>query len=407
MVPSFLTPLDVLPLLPNGKIDRKSLPAPNEEQSELSAAHVEPRTDAERRLAQIWQEVLGLDRIGVHDDFFAVGGHSLLAVRMMVQARAAFGAALPVAAVFLAPTIAELAERIEAERRGEIETGSQEMNLVDELAAGLLQPPSGGGESLVPLRTDGVGTPLFCVHGMGGHVASFLPLAKGLSPARPVYGLQAQGLAANQSPHNRIEAMADFYLREIRQVQPRGPYLLAGWSMGGLIALEVAQRLIAAGDNVDLVAMLDTYISAEEVSPQDMSENSLMCWLAPHLDIPLAELQQLPADQQWEWIARQAKLGNGIGAAEIRRLADVCRAHVAAFEAHAPRVYPGRVLLLRAEASDEPDRRWHALCPRLRVESVAGNHYSMLRKPQVQILTDRLGACLREIPAGGRAAENP
>ena len=130
--------------------------------------------------------------------------------------------------------------RITAQQRGQIEDDSRDTTLADDLAAGLLQPPAADGNSLVPLRTDGDDTALFCFHGLGGHVASFLPLTNGLRKARPVYGLQAQGLGANQQPHDRIEAMAGYYLQEIQRVQPRGPYLLAGWSLGGLIALEAA-----------------------------------------------------------------------------------------------------------------------------------------------------------------------
>ena len=264
MVPSFLVLLEALPLMPNGKIDRRALPVPDDGRPELADACVSPRSEMERQLAEIWQEVLELDRVGIHDNFFDLGGHSLLAVRMMVQARAAMAMDLPVVALFAAPTIAELADRIEAARRGEIEAGAEETTLIDDLAAGLLQSPRSGGQSLVPLGTDGAATPLFCIHGLGGHVAGFLPLAESLAAARPVYGLQAQGLGADEQPHDRIEAMADCYLREIRQVQPRGPYLLAGWSMGGLIALEAAARLEAAGEDVALVAMLDSYLSDQD-----------------------------------------------------------------------------------------------------------------------------------------------
>ena len=136
-------------------------------------------------------------------------------------------------------------------------------------------PPAAGEPSLVPLRTDGSATPLFCFHGMGGHVAGFLPLAERLAESRPVYGLQGEA-GPDQQPHDRIEAMADFYLREIRQTQPRGPYLFAGWSMGGLIALEAAASLQAAGEEVALVAMLDTYLSDEEFSAQDLSDGSVI-----------------------------------------------------------------------------------------------------------------------------------
>ena len=171
--------------------------------------HVAPRSPLERQLAAIWADLLHRERVGIHDHFFDLGGDSLLAVQTMLRPTQPSACDLPAAALFAAPTIAELADRIEAERRGEIEAGAEETTLIDDLAAGLLQPPASGGRSLVPLRTDGAATPLFCFHGLGGHVAGFLPLAEGLAEARPVYGLQAQGLGADEQPHDRIEAMAD------------------------------------------------------------------------------------------------------------------------------------------------------------------------------------------------------
>ncbi|MGD0901138.1 MAG: amino acid adenylation domain-containing protein, partial [Thermoguttaceae bacterium] len=253
MIPQAFEVMDALPKLSSGKVDRAALPAAAPA-ARTAQRYVAPRSPLERQLAAIWAEVLQRDRVGIHDNFFDLGGHSLLAVRMMVQARTALAIALPVAAVFAAPTVAELAECIEAAKRGEIQDGAIETATVDEFVAGLLQPPTGDGQSLVPLRTGGAATPLFCFHGLGGHVAGFLPLAGRLTRERPVYGLQGQGLSAGQRPHDRIEAMAAFYLSEIREVQPHGPYLLAGWSMGGLIALEAANRLRAAGEEVALVA---------------------------------------------------------------------------------------------------------------------------------------------------------
>ena len=274
---------------------------------------------------------------------------------------------LSVAAVFAAPTIAELAERIEAERRGEIETDVDGTGLVDGLAASLLQPPTGGGQSLVPLRTDGAATPLFCIHGLGGHVASFLPLAKALAEARPVYGLQAQGLGPDQQPHDRIEAMAAFYLREIRQAQPRGPYLLAGWSMGGLIALETAAGLAAAGEEVALVAMLDTYLSAEEFSAQDLNDQSVIHWLGAALESTAGGVEGTAAGASNGSGSRSARSWpTALARPRSAGWPKYAKPHLAAFEAYVPRPYQGRAVLLSAQDSNGPDPRWKSLCPRLR-----------------------------------------
>ncbi len=297
-----------------------------------------------------------------------------------------------------APAAAETTERGEAPGRDEPEGRPQDIPLIHEFAASLLVPSMGSGQSLAPLRTGGSAPPLFCIHGLGGHIAAFLPLARELAPDRPVYGLQGLGLDPGQQPHDSIEAMAAYYVSEMRQVQPRGPYLLAGWSLGGLIALEAAQQWRAAGEDVALVALFDTHLSIMDYEKLDLDDQSVIRWIAPHLELSVKELKKLPLEQQWQRIAEQADLAaEGIGVAEIRRLAAVCKAHVAAAVRYQPQPYRGRAVLFQADLGGSGlDRRWKSLCPRLRVETVPGNHYSMLRKPDVDVLAQRLEGYLRE-----------
>ena len=363
--------------------------------------YVAPRSEVERRLAAIWAKMLGVDQIGVHDDFFDLGGDSLLAVRVMTRVCDALGVDLPAATLFLRPTIARLAVAVEAARPGRSETEPIAMPLVEELTASHMTPSRAQGQSLVPLRTDGTAPPLFCIHGLGGHIATLLPLAHGLAPGRPVYGLQGQGLDAGQTPHDRIEDMAACYLREIRGVQSRGPYWLAGWSMGGVIALEAARQLTAAGEEVPLLAMFDTYLSLPEFERLDLSEQSVIGRIAEQLDLSAAELGKLPLQEQWERIAEQASRAGGLDAAAIWRLAAVCKAHLVACSQYQGKRYEGTAVLFLAEADrSRPERRWKSFCPRLRVEAVPGNHYSMLRKPQVDALAERLGRYLAETTDG-------
>jgi thioesterase domain-containing protein len=323
---------------------------------------------------------------------------------MMARLREAAGDELPMATLFAAPTVAKLAKCIEAQRRGETDAAAQEMPIIDQLAASLLQPPVRGGRSLVPLRVGGSATPLFCIHGLGGHVAAFLPLARGMAEGRPVYGLQGLGLDPGQQPHDRIEQMAAHYLSEMREVQPRGPYLLAGWSMGGLIAMETARQLATDGEQVTLVAMLDTYLSIPDYEKLDLDDQSVIKWIAPQLGISPRELKKLPLERQWERIAEQANLAEGVGVAEIRRLANVCKAHLAAAAHYRPQPYQGNAVLFQAgNRRGGLDRRWKSLCPRLCVEPVPGNHYSMLRKPDVDVLAERLGRYLTEDGEAGQS----
>ena len=165
-------------------------------------------------------------------DFFALGGHSLMTLRLVADIEFEFGRELPVASVFEAPTLAQLAEAIDS-----------------------TETP--GTRALVAMAPEGGKQPFFCVHGLGGHVAVFARLSRAFDPDRPFYGLQSHGLGGHGTPHRRVERMAADYIDEIRGVQPRGPYLIGGMCMGSKIALEMAQQLQAAGEEVALVAVLD------------------------------------------------------------------------------------------------------------------------------------------------------
>ncbi|MFM2002337.1 MAG: hypothetical protein RI963_1763 [Planctomycetota bacterium] len=247
------------------------------------------------------------------------------------------------------------------------------------------------GHSLVPLRQESTGKPLFCIHGLGGHVAAFLPLAKSLPHPRPVFGLQAIGLEGETRPHDKIETMAGWYVEEIRRQQRTGPYLLCGWSMGGWIAAEVARQLRAAGQETSLIAMFDTHMHFRDFETPGVDDNAVLRWLAPRLQLDPREMQGLPLDRQWDLIAKRAEGAIGLGAEEIRNLAEVCRVQIAAATAYRPEPYDGEVILYRAQRQRGGlDPRWHTLFPKLRVEQVTGSHYTMLQLPHVTTLADSL-----------------
>ena len=259
--------------------------------------------------------------------------------------------------------------------------------------------------SLVPLRAAGSARPLFCVHGLGGHVAAFLPLAQTLAGDRPLFGLQAQGLEPGQEPHERIEEMAAWYVEEIRDLQPQGPYLLGGWSMGGQVALEAAQQLLAAGQEVALVVLFDTYLALKDFPEQGLDEQSALQRIAPQLNVSVAELKGLPLEQQWQRIAELANKGSGTGIAEIRRLAAACNAHLRALKGYELRPYAGPTVLFAAMGGrSAADPRWQTLFPRLCVEPVPGDHFTMLREPRVQELAERLGHFLQQSDENERTA---
>jgi phthiocerol/phenolphthiocerol synthesis type-I polyketide synthase E len=187
-----------------------------------------------RKLTAIWQELLGQAPISVEQNYFDLGGDSLLAVKLFGQIEKTFNVALPLATLFEAPSIGEMARILASQRT------------------------VSGWSSLVPIQPGGSRPKFFCLHGAGGNVLIYRELAEYLGPDQPVFGLQARGLDGNSPPQTRIEDMAQSYVQEIRRTQPFGPYYLGGYCLGGTIAYEVAQQLQAAGQTVALLALFDT-----------------------------------------------------------------------------------------------------------------------------------------------------
>ncbi|MEM7320341.1 MAG: SDR family NAD(P)-dependent oxidoreductase, partial [Pseudomonadota bacterium] len=215
---------------------------------ELDTAYVAPRNEIEKTLAGFFESLLGVSQVGVEDSFFDLGGHSLIAVRLFAQINRVFDIEFPMSLLFEAPNVASIAERIEA-LTGPADTNNSE-------------PQDGPARftHLVPLfeAENTLATPFFIVAGMFGNVLNLRHLALMLGRDRSVYGLQARGLIGEDEPHRTIEEAATAYIEELRQVQPHGPYLLSGFSGGGITAFEMARQLQAAGEQVALLTMLDT-----------------------------------------------------------------------------------------------------------------------------------------------------
>ncbi|MGW7057978.1 amino acid adenylation domain-containing protein [Streptomyces sp. NPDC054904] len=232
MVPAAFVALDALPLNPNGKLDRKALPEPA---VGAATAGRGPRDPRDELLCQIFAEVLKVPQVGIDDSFFDLGGDSIVSIQLVSRIRAVFGTELPNRAVFQTPTVAEMADRMR--------DGAQE-----------------GGDAfdvLLPLRTGGDQPALFCVHPVGGVGWMYTGLLRHLHRDYPIYALQSHGLAAEAELPESIAEMAAQYIERIRGVQPAGPYHLLGWSMGGLVAQEIAVQLRATGEQVGLLANLD------------------------------------------------------------------------------------------------------------------------------------------------------
>ncbi len=245
MVPSAVVVMDKLPLTPNGKLDRNALPAPD---LSASVSNHGPRDEREETLCALFAEVLGLERVGIDDSFFDLGGNSLLAIRLAARVRAVLHTELPVRVIFEAPAVQALAERLGADNR--------------EAGLGVL----------LPLRPAGSRPPLFCIHPAGGLAWPYARLMGLLEADLPIYGLQARGITQPDLAPRTTRDMADSYVEHIRTVQPAGPYRLLGWSWGGRIAHEVAVRLRELGHEVALLAMLDSRPSTPDSAPPGEDE---------------------------------------------------------------------------------------------------------------------------------------
>ena len=222
---------------------------------ELQSSYEAPRNDLEKNLARFWEELLGITDIGIHDDFFELGGHSLIAVRLFAKIKKAYAVDLSLATLFEAPTIGQCAELLQTEYGVPAEAAQA----TEQPKARPRRRTSGAWTPLVPIQPKGTKTPFFCVHGGFGNVLNFYDLTRYLGSDQPFYGLQARGVDGKQPPFSTLQEMAAEYVAQIRAIQPEGPYMMGGFSMGGEVAYEMAQQLQAQGHKVALVALLDTH----------------------------------------------------------------------------------------------------------------------------------------------------
>jgi amino acid adenylation domain-containing protein len=237
MLPACYQVLPEFPLSPNRKIDKNALPEPRWDELADTGSRALPANQAEEKMLAIWEQALGKQGIGVEDNFFDVGGHSLLAARMMTEVERVFGVSVPLVTLLEKPTIRALTRAIE-------DTGWK---------------PTW--KSLVSMKASGDREPIFLVHAIGGDILSYRRLVERLQDLdHPIYGVRAQGLGGELEPFTDIKEMAAFYLQEMKESQPHGPYYLGGYSFGGTVAYEMAQQLKAAGEEVAWLAMFDTVV---------------------------------------------------------------------------------------------------------------------------------------------------
>jgi acyl transferase domain-containing protein/thioesterase domain-containing protein/acyl carrier protein len=365
---------------------------------DIGSEYVAPSTPIERELATIWRELLGVERVGRDDDFFELGGQSLIAVRLFTRMKKKYSIDLPLSTLFEAPTIRRCAA-IVAAKLGVVDTD-------DDSAARPVLPIVAEEATFQALVTIQRGSheliPFFCVHGAGGNVLNFRDLSQAMGRSQPFYGVQAYGIDGIERPLPSIEEMAETYLREIRRRQPEGPYLLGGYSGGGLVAFEMARQLTAAGDNVALVVMFDTF------PPQ-----------IPDRDVTLRMRLRRVKDERWSYVSnivarrlaeRRAARNlaridaivrdGGVVPSELRET-HVERTFLAAAKRYVLRPWSGHVVLMRATDQYFPFRSlgeaygWDAVVQDgFELVKVPGNHDTLVVEPNATTLVRMLRSTL-------------
>ena len=331
----------------SGTPDDGESQAPQFGRPELSSEFEPAATPIERELAAMWQELLGIEQVGRNDDFFELGGQSLVAVRLFNRIRKRYSVDLPLATLFEARTIPPGAA-VGAAMTGVTDVASDTSG-ASEPAAPAASRQAPAFRSLVTIQKGGDRIPFFCVHGSGGNVLNFRDLSMAMGRSQPFYGLQARGIDGVLEPHGSIEEMAAAYLEEIRGVQPQGPYALGGYSGGGLVAFEMAHQLVAAGERVAVVLLLDTF---PPVIP-DAGHGIADRWRQLRAD-PRAYLKNIVGHRLFErrYWNDVRRLDEIIGRGEVvpvdLREKYVERNFATIAERYVLRRYRGRVILIRA-----------------------------------------------------------
>jgi amino acid adenylation domain-containing protein len=360
--------------------------------------YVAPRTETEEQIAQIWQELLPLEQVSIHDDFFRLGGHSLLAVRLKTLLQDRLNWEMALADLFRAPTVAALAQlREQAQKQNESAVDQAWMNepsIVVKIQAG-----------------SSMRTPLFFVHPVGGSVLCYGDLARELGSEQPFYGLQSPGGDKDLEQGDSLEQMASVYIRVMRQVQPTGPYLLGGWSFGGLLAWEMARQLGSEGERVGMLALIDSYpTTGAGWTEEEPDEGRMLDWFAEDIGRMVGEdvagqktaWQEMGKEERMtaieELLRRNGLVSRNKAREQSLRLLEVFARNTQATERYTMQKREQQVMLFAAAQSAAGEHlvdewtKWTAAGVDLQI--IAGDHYSMMRRPNVTAIATTLNLML-------------
>ncbi len=390
-------------------------PSQQFDRPELDEDYVAPRNEIETKLAEFWRELLGVGRVGVHDNFFDVGGHSLIAVRLFRMIRNHYGIDLPMSVLFEAPTIGACAALLAEHGAG---------GDCEQIAAQASGTTAARSVHLGPLHASAANssaTPLFICAGMFGNVLNLRQLAMHVGRDRPVYALQARGLFGNAPPHETFEEMARDYLAEVRTVQPHGPYFLAGFSGGGITAYEMALQLDGAGEKVARLILLDTPLPVQPgLSKRDLASMKLQ---DVRRDGVMFFSRWLRNRVRWEMERkRRREARSQVVSSETFHNAQIEAAFLRALALYELKPYDGRVTLFRPEPEILyhlsggrrlkegrnfvfDDNGWTPFIENFEVTVVSGDHDSMVLEPHVRMLADRIRRALSGAMERERATE--
>ncbi|QEI43192.1 Linear gramicidin synthase subunit B [Dolichospermum sp. UHCC 0315A] len=405
MIPNAFVMLESLPLTPNGKVDRRALKAPAHTSN--SDRFIEVRNQLELKLLQIWSNILKVDKIGVQDNFFDLGGHSLLAPYLMTQIKQQIGKDIPVKDLFQNPTIEQLAAIIQKESDD--------------------SSPS----CLVAIQPNGSNLPFFCVPGAGGRPFYFYHLGRCLGDDQPLYSFE-NNLYQELGAITHIEDMASIYIEAMQAVQPQGPYFLGGHSYGGNVAFEMAQQLRNQGQEVALLAIVDSsaptykdkqmlidYINWDHARWLVEVSKGIEVYLEKNVDISYDTLQSLTVDEQLKYVLQYFKMANMLPPnAEITQLTNIVQAYknscLCLVDYVPKQPYSGKLTILRAnedlpedpngylnaEVSQDLSLGWSEFSSEpVDIHFVLGNHITIMVEPHVQVLAEKLKTCIQQAQA--------
>jgi amino acid adenylation domain-containing protein len=396
MLPTVVIPVSEWPLTVNGKIDRQQLKMLD--QQPLEKTMLAPRDHVEFELARIWENLLHIWPLSVRDNFFDLGGHSILAVALIAQIQRVFGLDLPVTTLFQHPTIETLASIIRTDAEAD------------------------QWQTIVPIRTSGSNPPLFCVHPAGGTAFCYYDLARYLGPDQQVYGIQTFAPEVWEETTFTVVELAGKYITALRKLQPHGPYALSGWSAGGVIAFEMACQLLQQDEKISLLALFDSSApvpSAESSAPPDLNDAALARSIFEELQLASSArpLDALLEEERLAYVLAQAKEHNrvpqDIDIVRFRRFASMQKSLLYALRSYHPAVYAGRITLFRTQTSaaieSEPvpslsgpissacaDRWSRFSSTELEIFMVPGEHATLMNEPDVETLAATLSRCLTQ-----------